>query len=209
MTQVSDSTNSIPGGSANQSETPSITQASLGKEPLSRQMQHILCLDDFEDAARRYLPKPIFGYIAGASENNTSLKRNRQSFDDYSFIPRALVDISKRSQSVSLFGQDYAAPFGIAPLGISALSAYRGDIVFARAAKRAGVPMVMSGSSLIRLEDVADTNRDAWFQAYLPGDIPSITALIERVEDAGFSTLCVRRAPVQPCVLRKHHRERA
>ncbi len=48
--------------------------------------------------------------------------------------------------------------------------------------------MIMSGSSLIRLEDVASECRDAWFQAYLPGDAAQITALIERVARAGFET---------------------
>jgi L-lactate dehydrogenase (FMN-dependent) and related alpha-hydroxy acid dehydrogenases len=51
--------------------------------------------------------------------------------------------------------------------------------------------MIMSGSSLIRLEDVAQRDLAAWFQAYLPGDVPAITALIERVARAGFETLVV------------------
>ena len=55
---------------------------------------------------------------------------------------------------MTLFGQRYASPFGIAPMGIAALSAYRGDIVLARAAAAAGIPAVQSGSSLIRLEEV-------------------------------------------------------
>ena len=66
-------------------------------------------------------------------------------------------------------------------MGISALTAYRGDLVLARAAARANIPMVLSGSSLIPLEEVAAQAKDAWFQAYLPGDIPQITGLIERV----------------------------
>ena len=41
--------------------------------------------------------------------------------------------------------------------------------MLARAAGHGNVPMVMSGSSLIRMEDVAVINRDAWFQAYLGG----------------------------------------
>ena len=103
-----------------------------------------------------------------------------------------LVDVSKRSQQTTLFGHDYAAPFGIAPIGISALYAYRGDLVLAQAAaEAANIPMIMSGSSLIRLEDVTKQSRAAWFQAYLPGDVADITALIERVARAGFETLVI------------------
>src|SRR5204863_300699 len=120
-----------------------------------RRLRGVLCLDDFETAARRHLPRPIFGYIAGAAETNWSLHDNRLAFDEFGFLPRVLIDVSKRSQQTSLFGSTYAAPFGIAPMGISVLSAYRGDIAMARAAAAANIPMIMSGSSLIRLEDVA------------------------------------------------------
>ena len=158
---------------------------------MSSRLQRILCLDDFEPAARKHLPRPIFGYVAGAAETNASLSDNRRAFGELGFIPRVLIDISKGSQQTSLFGQTYAAPFGIAPMGITALYAYRGDLVLARAATTARIPMIMSGSSLIRLEDVARDCGDTWFQAYLPGDVREITALIERVALAGFRTLVV------------------
>mgnify|MGYP000036952334 CR=1 FL=1 len=92
-------------------------------------LKHILCLDDFEVAAARHLPRPIFGYIAGAAETNASLRANRSSFEDYCFTPRVMVDVSTRSMQRTLFGHTYSAPFGMSPLGISALSAYRGDLV--------------------------------------------------------------------------------
>src|SRR4029453_16261448 len=120
---------------------------------------------DFEAAARRHLPRPIFGYVAGAAETNASVRDNRLAFEEFGFVPRVFVGVSKRTQRVELFGRTYSAPFGIAPMGISALCAYRGDLVLARAAGRANIPMVMSGSSLIRLEEVAKEGRTAWFQA--------------------------------------------
>jgi L-lactate dehydrogenase (cytochrome) len=159
--------------------------------PPSRRLRGMLCLDDFEGAARRHLPRPVFGYIAGAAETNWSFHDNRASFDEFGFVPRVLVNVSQRSQQVSLLGRTYASPFGIAPMGISALSAYRGDLVLARAAAAANVPMIMSGSSLIRLEDVAKEATTEWFQAYLPGHIPRITGLVERVARAGFEVLVI------------------
>jgi L-lactate dehydrogenase (cytochrome) len=82
-------------------------------------------------------------------------------------------------------------PFGIAPMGISALSAYRGDVVLARGARDANIPMVMSGSSLVRLEDVCSECPGSWFQAYLPGLDEKIVALVDRVAQAGFKTLVI------------------
>ena len=151
----------------------------------------ILCLDDFETAARRHLPRPVFGYVAGAVESNRSYRDNREAFDDYRFLPRVLIDISRRSTQTSLFGQTHSVPFGIAPMGIEALYAYRGDLVLARTAAHAKLPMIMSGSSLIRLEDVAADSPGTWFQAYLPGDPAQIEALIARVAAAGFQTLVI------------------
>ena len=154
-------------------------------------LRRVLSLDDFETAARRHLPRPVFGYVAGAAETDWTLADNRAAFAEYGFLPRMLVDVSQRSARTTLFGRTYAAPFGIAPLGISALYAYRGDMVLAAAAAQANIPMIMSGSSLIPLEDVATRCPPTWFQAYLPGDAPAIVALIERVARAGFETLVV------------------
>ncbi|MBX4994819.1 L-lactate dehydrogenase (cytochrome) [Rhizobium binae] len=155
----------------------------------TRLLQNILALDDFEVHARRHLPKPLYGYIAGASETNASLKRNAEAFDAYSFRTRVLRDVSGRSMKTILLGQAYEAPFGIAPMGISALMAYRGDIVLAKGAEETGIPMIMSGSSLTRLEDVVATAPKSWFQAYLPGEPDRIAALVDRVANAGFGTL--------------------
>src|SRR6266568_4136086 len=104
-------------------------------------------------------------------------------------LPRVLVDVSGRTAKTTLFGRGYGAPFGIAPMGGTSMAAYRGDIVLARAAAQADIPMIMSGASLARLEDVRAAGSTAWFQAYLPGEAGPITQLLERVARAGFDTL--------------------
>jgi L-lactate dehydrogenase (cytochrome) len=102
-----------------------------------------------------------------------------------------LVDISQRSTEVELFGRRWRQPFGIAPMGLCALFGYRGDIALARAAVQADIPMLVSGTALIPLEDMVAANPEAWFQAYLPGDTDEVVALIERVARAGYRTLVV------------------
>jgi L-lactate dehydrogenase (cytochrome) len=154
-------------------------------------VKRFLSLDDFEPAARALLPRPLFGYVAGATESNASLRDNRAAFDDWQFVPRVLVDVSRRQQSVELFGRRWASPFGIAPMGISALTAYRGDIVQAHAAAAAGVPMCMSSSALISVEDVLKAAPGTWFQAYLPREIERGLKLADRVAAAGVQVLVV------------------
>jgi len=54
-------------------------------------MKDILCLDDFEIAARRRLPRPIFAYYSGGVETNQSLRDNRSAFQELGFVPRGLL----------------------------------------------------------------------------------------------------------------------
>jgi L-lactate dehydrogenase (cytochrome) len=76
-----------------------------------RALQRFLCLDDFEPAARARLPRPLFGYVSGATETNASLRDNRAAFEEFAFLPRMLVNVSRREQSVELFGTRWASPF--------------------------------------------------------------------------------------------------
>jgi L-lactate dehydrogenase (cytochrome) len=164
-----------------------------------RALRRYLSLDDFEITARRRLPKMLYGYISGATETDAALRDNRRAFEEYGFVPRVLKDVSNRDQTTTLFGKTYASPFGIPPMGSAALSAYRGDIVLARAGAAMNVPMVLSASSLIKLEDVQRANPNAWYQAYLAGDPSRIEPLVDRVADAGYDTFVVTAdVPVPP-----------
>lgn len=175
---------------ASSGAAPTMTRPSPVARPAAQPgLRKFLSLQDFETSARRHLPRPLFEYIAGGAEDSASLHDNRAAFSEFGFVTRVLRNVSGRSQAVDLFGRRYASPFGIAPMGISALSAYRGDLVQARAAAAEGVPMIMSGSSLIPLEEVIAAAPETWFQAYLPGETARIEALIDRVDAAGVKTL--------------------
>ena len=164
-----------------------------------RALKRYLALDDLEPAARRRIPKFLYGYISGGAETDASVRDNRKSFDEYGFVPRVLNDVSGRNQTTTLFGKTYASPFGIPPMGSSALCAYRGDIVLTRAAAAANVPMILSASSLITLEDVRRENQQAWYQAYLAGVPERIEPLVDRVAAAGYDTFVVTAdVPVPP-----------
>jgi L-lactate dehydrogenase (cytochrome) len=166
---------------------------------IPRALRRYLSLDDFEAPARRRLPKLLYGFISGGAESDASVADNRRAFEEYGFVPRVLNDVSGRDQTTKLFGKTYASPFGIPPTGSAALCAYRGDIVLTRAAAAMNVPMILSASSLITLEDVRRENPDAWFQAYLAGEPSRIEPLVDRVAAAGYDTFVVTAdVPVPP-----------
>src|SRR3989442_6026209 len=171
---------------------------------LSVMLERMLALEDFEEAARRILPRPIFGYAAGGVETDASLRASRAVWDELRFVPRMLVDTTGRTQQATLFGRIYDAPFGIAPMGGTSMAAYEGDLVLARAAAKANLPMIMSGAALTPLEQVRKEGATAWFQAYFPGDDEVIRRLIERVQRAGYDTLVVT-VDVQVSSNREHY----
>ena len=76
------------------------------------------------------------------------------------------------------------------PMGVSACCfRHRGDIVLADAAQKMNIPMVISGSSLIPMEEIIKLAPGTWFQAYLPGEHDKVENLVLRVKKAGFETL--------------------
>jgi L-lactate dehydrogenase (cytochrome) len=76
-------------------------------------------------------------------------------------------------------------------MGAIGVAAFRGDLVLARAARKAGIPFVLSGSSLVRLERLAAVNPSAWFQMYASQEADENAALLDRVEASGIATLVV------------------
>ena len=163
----------------------------VDKRSLPRGMRDFLSLQDFIDHARKVLPRPIYGYVTGGVENNMSLRGNRDVFEEVGFVPKPLVDTTQRHMKTELLGHTYNAPFGFAPMGGTSIASYQGDLALARAAADANIPMMMSGASLMRMEDVKAAGRTAMFQAYLPGDEDRISETFERCAKAGFETIAV------------------
>ena len=156
-----------------------------------RRMRRIFALEDLEPAARRHLPRPIFGYVSGGAETDASRRDNRAVFDEIGLLPRMLVDVSARRLDCEVMGRQWDLPFGIAPMGVSALSGYRGDLNLARAARRANIPMVISAAGLIPIEEIAAANPDVWYQAYLPHGPQAVARLLDRLRAARIGTLVV------------------
>lgn len=156
---------------------------------IPKHLKNLLCLEDFEAPARRFLPRPIFGFIEGGVESNSARNGNRAAFNEYEFLPRVLVNTRARSQKTTLFGKTYDLPFGFPPMGGTALAAYRGDLVLAKAAQDLNTVMIQSGAALTKMEDVRAAGSTAWFQAYLPGDPSIITPVVERAQRTGFEVL--------------------
>lgn len=156
------------------------------REQAFMSLKRILSLHDFDSAARRRLPRAVYGFVSGGAEDARSLRANRRCFEEIALRPRVLVDVSKRSQSTTLFGRRYASPIGIAPMGAAALCRVEADLVLARAACAEEVPFILSGASSVALEKVIEHAPGTWFQAYVPADRPLVERLFARLREAGY-----------------------
>jgi isopentenyl diphosphate isomerase/L-lactate dehydrogenase-like FMN-dependent dehydrogenase len=153
-------------------------------------LSRALNIDDLRRIARRRLPRLVRDYLEGGSEDGLTLRANREVFESIRFSPRSLVDVSERSQRVTLLGKDYDAPFGIAPMGAAGLFWHEGDIALARAARNANIPFVLSTHSFVPLGRVArESGAAPWFQLYMPRERQGARRLLKAALDAGCETL--------------------
>lgn len=153
----------------------------------SAPLKQILNLNDFEAQARKHLPKAIFGYVQGGADDGTTLCHNREALEHIRLIPRILRDVSACSQEVTLFGQRFASPFMIAPMGASAIVAHDADNAMAKAARAARIPYILSANAITPIEEIAQHYPGCWFAGYQKPDESNIERMVKRVADAGFS----------------------
>ncbi|WP_035978955.1 alpha-hydroxy acid oxidase [Kozakia baliensis] len=157
----------------------------------THRLRNIYTLSDYEKAAKRYLPKAVFQYIRNGAGDEYSLRRDRQVFNQWRWLPHRLRDVTARDPSVELFGHRYAQPFGIAPTGGAAVIRYNADRLEAVVTRAANIPYMLSANSITPLEDIIAINPDAWFAAYFPHDPTIIYGVTDRAHRAGYKVLMV------------------
>ena len=147
-------------------------------------------IDDMRKLARKRLPKTIFEFIDGGSQDEITLRANRADFERYAYRTRTLTDITTRDISTSILGKKSSAPLVLAPTGLAGLLSRRGELSASRAAARAGVPYCLSTMATTTIEDIAkasDVTR--WFQLYVLRDRGLTKAFIDRAKATGCTAL--------------------
>ena len=156
-----------------------------------RALHKLLSISDFEREAKRRLPKAVFEYVRGGTEDEVALVGNRAVFDQLVFRARGLRNVSARSQSVTVLGQTYASPFGFAPTGVNAIVCHDCDSKLAREAARSQLPYIISGASNVAIETLVKLAPHCWYQGYFPGDRTRIGNIADRLDAAGVKTIVV------------------
>ena len=156
-----------------------------------RRLQSALTIADLRLIAKRRTPKAAFDYTDGAAEQELSLARARQAFEDVEFSPSILRPAADVDTSSTILGGPSALPFAIAPTGFTRLMQTQGELAGASAAGAAGIPFTLSTLGTTSIENVKAANPDGrnWFQLYVMRDRDISYGLVERAAAAGFDTL--------------------
>ena len=136
------------------------------------------------------LPKLIFDFIEGATGREIAVNENVSSFDEVKLLPRALIDVSERSQSISFLGEKFCSPFGIAPMGMCNLAYPKADILMANIAKERNFPHCIATATSTNLEEVYCAGEDnSWFQLYVLNGPERGLELAKIAQSIGYKTL--------------------
>jgi isopentenyl diphosphate isomerase/L-lactate dehydrogenase-like FMN-dependent dehydrogenase len=152
----------------------------------------LACVSDLRTRAKRRLPDFVFDYLDGGAGAEAGVRRNEQAFNDLQLNMRALVNVETRDLSTRLFGRTWAAPFGVAPVGLGNLIWPGADEAIVRAAVATNLPYTLSTAATISLERIAEiAPQHAWFQLYVARRDADVADLVDRVEQAGYDVLLV------------------
>ena len=149
-------------------------------------------VEDFIKLAKKKLPSPIFHYIDGGSDDEITLKRNTESFNNCDLIPNVLSDVSNVDLSTSVFGKKIDFPLFLSPTSMHRLYHHNGERATAKAAEKMGTMFGISTMATTSIEDVGKlTNCPKLFQLYIHKDKGLTDNLIERCQAAKFDGMCL------------------
>ena len=145
---------------------------------------------DFRGLAKRRLPGPIFNYIDGAADDETTYRRNTEAFERCDLVPNVLRGVANVDLSVTVMGQKLALPFYCSPTALQRLFHHAGERAVAAAASKFGTMFGVSSVGTVSVEEV----RKAYpgpqcYQFYFHKDRGLNRAMIVRAKEAGVDVM--------------------
>ena len=146
-------------------------------------------VSDYRALAKARLPHFLFEYLDGGSYDEATLRRNVEDLRSVALKQRVLRDVSAIDLSTELFGNRWAMPVGLGPVGLAGLYARRGEVQAARAGGAANVPFTLSTVGACSLREVAASGHVPWYQLYFVKDRGFVADMIARAREAGCGAL--------------------
>lgn len=149
-------------------------------------------ISDLAEKARRRIPNVAWQYLETGTGREQAVQRNREALDRITLTPRFIKGKLDVNLETELFGKTYAAPFGIAPMGLCGLVWPNAEVLMAQSAKRYEIPYTLSTVATQTPETVGPkVGEMGWFQLYPPKDRAIRKTMLKRASDAGFHTLII------------------
>jgi L-lactate dehydrogenase (cytochrome) len=145
---------------------------------------------DFRKLARRRLPGPIFNYIDGGADDETTLRRNSASFEHCDLLPSVLRGVQQVDLSVTVMGQKLAQPFYCSPTALQRLFHHDGERAVAAAAAKYGTMFGVSSLGTVSLEELRKAyDTPQVYQFYFHRDRGLNRAMMQRAKEAGVEVM--------------------
>ena len=145
---------------------------------------------DFRKLADKRLPGPIFNYIDGGADDESTYHRNSLSFNDCDLVPKVLTGVSDIDLSVTVMGQKLDMPVYCSPTALQRLFHYRGERAVAAAAEKFGTMFGVSSLGTTSLEEIAQQiNTPQVYQFYFHKDRGLNNAMMDRAKAAGIQVM--------------------
>ncbi|KPH11417.1 alpha-hydroxy acid oxidase [Chryseobacterium sp. ERMR1:04] len=149
-------------------------------------------VEDLRKKAKTRIPKFAFDYLEGGANEGLNLSRNETDFDDILLKPYYLKKIDEIDMSVEIFGQKYAAPFGISPIGLQGLMWPNAPEILAKASAKLKIPYTLSTVSTAGIENIAKASEGTfWFQLYHPTENRLRDDILDRLKAVECPVLVV------------------
>ncbi|WP_207482375.1 alpha-hydroxy acid oxidase [Arenibaculum pallidiluteum] len=145
---------------------------------------------DFRRMARRRLPGPIFNYIDGAADDETTYRRNTAAFESCDLVPNVLRGVSEVDMSVTVMGQKLAMPVYCSPTALQRLFHHQGERAVAAAAAKYGTMFGVSSLGTVSLEEARQISSGPQvYQFYFHKDRGLNREMMARAKRAGIEVM--------------------
>jgi L-lactate dehydrogenase (cytochrome) len=144
---------------------------------------------DFHRLARAHLPGPIFDYIEGAADDETTFRRNTTAFEACDLVPNVLAGVEQIDMSVTVMGQKLAMPVYCSPTALQRLYHHEGERAVAAAAEKFGTMFGVSTLGTVSLEELRKHKGPQVYQFFFHRDRGLNRAMMERAKTAGVDVM--------------------
>ena len=148
--------------------------------------------EDFRKLAKRKLPFPVFHYIDGGADDEVTLRRNTQAFEEVDLIPNVLKGVENIDISTELMGKRISAPLFFSPTALQRLFHHQGEIAVGKAAQNFNTFFGISSLATASIEEIGEKfSSPKIFQMYIHKDKGLNDSMIEKCKINNFDALAI------------------